>query len=686
MNTLRLFFAFLTLLTVLAVGPASTLAQDVDPLQAEAERPDLRNANSKTYDLGNGTFRTEISTGPVHYKDDRGRWQDIDTSIGDVGPDDLEVTKVPFRARFKRNFTSPYRFEVGDGWVQYRAQGANVSLANVAGNIATFTDAWTDTDVVVAIGANGFKQDLVLRSISAPSAFSWTLTSNRNITWDAGLNVLVYSDPASLQPVASIPAPFAVDANGDVGPVTLGWDGAGTVTFTVDAVWRASAAYPITVDPSTTIRPDPTAGKDSYTHTAFPDSNFGADVELKVDQNATQYAFIQFPLTSIPSGGVITAASIDLWTSQNDPTNVWHAKQVDATWTEATITWNNQPAITGGDVATGTMPAAQQTAFSLVGAPLVTLVQGWHDGVTDNNGIRIESNDTNSQAVWSSDYVAIASRRPALSVTWTVDGCLVTTDAEDSVAMTRDGVTSGNYNATLDDPGGDATLTGFFQYGFAPSSYTATSTTVALTDATATFTAPIAAAITPGANVFYRAAVTNEAGTCFGSERQANFTMPSVNTLAATGATFDEGGTLATLRGNLTALGVATSVFGFFEWGNGNVTDRQILTSTGTFEATITGFDHDGENFNAVVEIDDVEEDGNLFEVSAAQPSWFTLYKYGLYALVVTLATGPLALAGAVAYKRRTVALRHWAIAIGAGAFVMILGPPLVEAFIASLY
>lgn len=69
---------------------------------------------------------------------------------------------------------------------------------------------------------------------------------------------------------------------------------------------------------------------------------------------------------------------------------------------------------------------------------------------------------------------------------------------------------------------------------------------------------------------------------------------PTLSTLAATGV-YMNGGTHATLRGNLTSIGGAPTANVWFEWGYttayGNYAGNVTANATGTYTATITGYD-----------------------------------------------------------------------------------------------
>jgi hypothetical protein len=98
--------------------------------------------------------------------------------------------------------------------------------------------------------------------------------------------------------------------------------------------------------------------------------------------------------------------------------------------------------------------------------------------------------------------------------------------------------------------------------------------------------------LSPGTTYYYRAKADGDGDPVYGLEKSFTTTTapPTVSTSAATGV----GTTVATLNGNLSNLGTATSVAVSFEWGTTlggpypNETTGQVRTSTGTFSDNLT--------------------------------------------------------------------------------------------------
>jgi len=75
--------------------------------QANTEVTSLRTETSKTFDLGNGHYRSIISGGALHYKDSQGNWQNINNQIVPAqAPWNYQMTQDTYTARFLSSFTA----------------------------------------------------------------------------------------------------------------------------------------------------------------------------------------------------------------------------------------------------------------------------------------------------------------------------------------------------------------------------------------------------------------------------------------------------------------------------------------------------------------------------------------------------------------------------------------------------
>lgn len=86
---------------------------------------------------------------------------------------------------------------------------------------------------------------------------------------------------------------------------------------------------------------------DAYVKENKPDNNYGDETSLKVwrSGNNRERVYIQFNLSSLPSGITISSATLELYRYDGGSSTTIGTYMVSTSWDEATITWNNAPTI-----------------------------------------------------------------------------------------------------------------------------------------------------------------------------------------------------------------------------------------------------------------------------------------------------------------------------------------------------
>ncbi len=85
-----------------------------------------------------------------------------------------------------------------------------------------------------------------------------------------------------------------------------------------------------------------TPSADSYTNTADAATNYGGETLLDVD-GASQIAYIQFDLASIPATAGISQATLNLYVSSVTTAGSFNVDYVNGAWVENTIDASNAP-------------------------------------------------------------------------------------------------------------------------------------------------------------------------------------------------------------------------------------------------------------------------------------------------------------------------------------------------------
>jgi hypothetical protein len=128
-------------------------------------------------------------------------------------------------------------------------------------------------------------------------------------------------------------------------------DQAGNVDATpASYTWVVDTSTPLDCGPELTL----SASADAWVDQGSPSSNKGSDAILKVMSKSSNNlrAFVQFNLPTVPQGCVVQSATLRLYAASWRTGRTLQALQVNSSWSEDGVTWNNQPATTGAAAIT----------------------------------------------------------------------------------------------------------------------------------------------------------------------------------------------------------------------------------------------------------------------------------------------------------------------------------------------
>lgn len=402
----RLYLAIICLLAALLIIPWGCSR----PSSKRVELVNKRTRYGKIFQNADGTRSAEIYVDPIHYKDARGRWREIDTTITNY-----EVKQAPFKATFG---TYPQlKFEVKKSYLKLQPLKTKKVAGKTKNSVIIYEDAYSSADLKYSVGSYGVKEEIILKDRSSPTSFAFRVDSNRAAELEENQRV----DFGDFQ----IPPPVAIDSKGKVGAVnlTVGRSGKSYVlTLEVDPGWLEEARFPVTIDPTIVTQPDPLAGKDTFVDSAFPDNNYGSSEFLyALDGSRKVRSLVQFNLESIPGSSTITSASISLYVSSATGGQI-KMRRVTLPWVEGTgvtpvdgVTWNTQPSFeevsdTGTLTSAGVWESWNATA----------LVRDWFKGAP-NHGVVFISEETGASGggqFYSSDYSLDPTLRPRLVINY----------------------------------------------------------------------------------------------------------------------------------------------------------------------------------------------------------------------------------------------------------------------------
>ncbi|UQZ35444.1 hypothetical protein C2I18_19090 [Paenibacillus sp. PK3_47] len=462
-----------------------------------------RTSNTKTYQLSEDTYETLISTEALHYQDRSGEWQDIsllltdeadivdlleeplskdtlpelqlqagdsaarmqlNTSIAKLPEDAYRALQVPFDIKINKQFTKGYSVGKGEDRLSFVPISANASKAEAltsedGSSVIRYVSAWESTYVDLQLIPDGIKETIVLTSPSAPSSFSYEVTS--------GLGQDLVLGDLQIEPA------WLIDEAGtyrDV-PQTVRTEGGKTyLDLTPDL---AGLTYPVRIDPTVVLRSTNNQTKDTTINAHEPDRNYGDAARLYTgkDTNGNQFrTLLQFDLSQIPEGEyrVIDAYLTMNQTAENqyDSNTEVNLQRITSPWEETSVTWNSQPGYSAN-------VEGEPYAHSLVvgeGAQVFyikELAEEWLNGLYPNYGLELHADQIaapNVKKYVSSDTSA-QSLHPALTLKYTLpnqtwSGTTSSADSLTSFNQKKIDYTSDGYKWMLVRDGGDFRLDG----------------------------------------------------------------------------------------------------------------------------------------------------------------------------------------------------------------------------------
>ncbi len=243
-----------------------------------AERQEIieqRTETSKTFKNADGTITVEFNADPLHYLDEAGTWQDIDTSI--VASDSAStpnallayaaaptpypqysVTKNTYKVFFGDILAEPIRIEWKDKAVEFYPLNFATPSVSVAKNAITYIDAWKEADLQYNATSRQLKEKIILKAAIAANSYSFLVKPiGVNLVKEPDGSISVY-DAIQGEKLWSLPAPYVEDSAVDPqvsNAVTMELRQEGEsqyIDLSIDQIWLndPSRVFPVTLDPT----------------------------------------------------------------------------------------------------------------------------------------------------------------------------------------------------------------------------------------------------------------------------------------------------------------------------------------------------------------------------------------------------------------------------------------------------
>jgi Chaperone of endosialidase/TGF-beta propeptide len=187
-----------------------------------------------------------------------------------------------------------------------------------------------------------------------------------------------------------------------------------------------------------------TPSADAFTNTADSTTNYGANVLLDVD-GVTEISYIQFNLSSIPSGASVSQATLKLYVNAVTKAGSFNVDYVNGTWTESTIDASNAPTLGSAIVSSVALTTGDKNQYILIN--ITPAVVAWLNGSQANDGIALVANST-FDASFDSKENTTTSHPAELDIVFAGGGTITGITTASGSGLTGGG-TSGTLNLSL---------------------------------------------------------------------------------------------------------------------------------------------------------------------------------------------------------------------------------------------
>lgn len=429
-------------LAVIAAACALAGGVQASPHNRVKELPDMRSAESKAWQNDDGSITREIHTIPIHYRDDNGRYQEIDTSFSLPGKSwaRASVTKNPLKVHIGKKHTKTVAFattlasagSLSQDEIELNSEdGSSLSFVPeistssqgiTDGNVLTYTDAWPSVDLRYTVMPSSLKEDIVLKE--DPGAVSFRFTVNHS-----GLTVSQNEDGSLVftnqDGISSFTMPFAymVDANGNrTNAVAMTMESTSDSSFvlciTPDQQWLAQAAYPVTIDPTVSTSTSSTAYTQVIPGGAGKVAWYSGEGTLYMYSSGAMYgtkkSYLKWTLPSIPTATTVDSATI-LFNNCSGNGNI-SIRQLKSDFFGGSGGYLFYPPSVAPTAAVTDIWNSSSFTYSCSAEGIKTLVQSWINGNAANYGIEVRA-DTTGQTMSFYDHTN-GGYAPCLSITY----------------------------------------------------------------------------------------------------------------------------------------------------------------------------------------------------------------------------------------------------------------------------
>ena len=420
-------------------APEEEQEEQNKPSEIAYEDEEKRTESTKTYRTTNGHYITAEYEIPIHYKDDKNQYQNIDNTLQKEGE---TLTAIAGRSKItlEQNITSTKKVKLSkteeehtqtprivsytkedfeivwgyEGITNTKAEkeepqkeetltgnDKNTTLTKLSDKII-YKNIYPSVDLEIISTTTGIKENIILKNKTAQKEFIQQASTNYIAKQTDEKSIGLYKDRNTKEPEYTITAPNMTDAAGEISSnirLELTQTGSNiTIKIKPDTKWLndSKRIYPIYIDPVLStqyvlsfqdtfiseLKDNPAANNSEYAIRYGRNSSYGTCIGL-VKPN--------IELIETVKNVVIIKATISFTQRPYNytpagTTGETHIHKITAGWNETTVGWafrtNIETAIQD------TAPTTTADNYEQMHFDITRLVREWYDGAT-NNGIAI---------------------------------------------------------------------------------------------------------------------------------------------------------------------------------------------------------------------------------------------------------------------------------------------------------
>lgn len=427
--------------------------------------------NSRTYQLSDNTFVTEIGGDANIYRDSAGIVRAVDNQLVHRDP----LFAKPYFENAANDYSIKLPLEITenngvkistDGYsLEMIPQNGDFSQIVVADNAALYNNVFDGVDIQYTVLGDDLKEDIVLHKAGVANVFTYELHPGKMEVREAD-GVVTLHDRQGKE-LFVISAPEMVDASGAISmdvQLTLNHiDGEYVLTVTGDREWLEAAerAYPVRIDPTVSVSgngvglycaeqgaPNVVIGDNNYPYVGYDDGlTSGNLVNYGTAHLITRtYAKINYDFSQIPAEAKINNASFSIYhyTAWSRGNTVFGLYQVDQAWDSNRMSWNYQNNFSHTFIEYQNANAGR----GWVSWNVTDIVNSWVQGTADNNGFVIKAQDERNmqcEVFHNKNH----TNKPVLSVEWSIPDPVDPDFALDQLSIALRPITEKNVDGKL---------------------------------------------------------------------------------------------------------------------------------------------------------------------------------------------------------------------------------------------